>query len=183
MSARPEGGSGGEVFAGTSGGGGGLSTSDVNALIAAALASSLATGAGVPLSRAAVSITGDGTDQERALSHGLTLVNGGYYRINLVTTVRVSGVLVCSTTLRDHVARYSSSGGGSWADDTEGTMTPQVGDDVATYFTRAGDAYTANELPGLTYAAGVLSVGVPLRTGETATVGARGTIAYLGTTL
>ena len=54
---------------------------------------------------------------------------------------------------------------------------------MATYFTCAGNTYTARDLPGLTYAAGCLSVGVPLRSGQTATVTARGTIAYLGTSL
>lgn len=170
----------------------GLTAEHVNDLIATALTTALASAlanyvapaAGVPLTRAAVSLTGDGSDQERALTHGLTLVDGGYYRVSdLTITVRAAGALVCSVTVNGHIARYAASGGGSWADDTRGTVAHQLGDDVATYFTCAGNTYTARDLPGLTYAAGYLSVGVPLRSGQTATVTARGTIAYLGTSL
>lgn len=166
------------------GGGGGVSSGDVAAAIAAERASIAACAGGLPLTLAATLITGDGTDQERSLSHAHTLVDGGYYRISdLVITVRTSGVFICSTTINGHVARYSSSGGGSWATDTRGTVSHQTGADVLDFFDRSGLAYAATELPGLAYTAGALSVGVPLRSGETAIVTARGTIAYLGTTL
>jgi len=161
-----------------------VSSSDVAAAIASERASVTARAGGLPLTLGATEITGDGTDQERSLSHSLSLVDGGYYRLSdLVVTVRASGAFVCSTTINGHVARYASAGGGSWATDTRGTVSHQTGADVLDYFDRSGLAYVAAELPGLSYTAGSLSVGVPLRSGVTATVTARGTIAYLGTSL
>jgi hypothetical protein len=86
----------GAVVASTSGGAGrgGLTTSDVNALITTALATERATylalGAGLPCSLAAATVTGDGSERYLALSLPSGIVATG-------RRVRVSG----TATMRD----------------------------------------------------------------------------------
>lgn len=166
-----------------SGGGGGLSEGDVNALIDARNRNL----AGLELTLARTSYTGDGTDHEFTLSHALTLTNGGrYYISDLVITVRkaVGDALVCAIPVDDQLATYSTTGP-TWSDVVRGATNPELGADVLDYFARAdADAgYQDSELPGLYYNAGALKIAAPVLNGMAVKIQAKGRIAFYTTTL
>jgi hypothetical protein len=164
---------------------GGVTSGQVATAIANERAATTAQAGGLPLTLASTEIDGDGSDIETALAHPFTLVpDGRYFISDLVITVRaLDESLICAVTVADHVAVFTGS---AWSDLVRSSGTsPEIGPGVTLteYFTRVGSIYTPLELPGLTYTAGELSIGVPLRTGLSAKVRASGRIAFRGTSL
>lgn len=171
---------------GGGGGGGGVTSGQLATAITNERNATTARAGGLSLTLDATEIVGNGTDRETPLTHPFTLVpDGRYFISDLVITVRAfDESLICAVTVADHVAIFTGS---AWTDLVRGGTKeqPDVGEgvDLTSYFTRAESIYTPLELPGLTYTAGALSIGVPLRTGLSAKVRASGRIAFRGTNL
>lgn len=135
------------------------------------------------LTLGSTAITGNGSDMETALSHALPLESNGRYEVSLQISARTTGgALICAVQITGALLAYNS-GTHSWASVVAGRVTRTLGGSPGTYFTKAGEFYTVEELPGLGTTGTNLTVASPAIDGQAYKLEARGTITYRGTTL
>lgn len=138
-------------------------------------------GPGLACKLASVSVTGTGSDIQRALTlpFGFSPLDGQKVRLDgIILVENGAGAVICSVQVLGLLVKRSS--GPTWTVLQKGNTVVQVGPSCGTYFTKAGTAYTAEELPGISDNGGSLSVVLnPIAT-QVVTVGFRGSLANNG---
>lgn len=125
-----------------------------------------------------VQIDGTGEDVETPLTYSTAPTIGVAYQFTGSIIVRsTTGVRCCTVHLFGAVVRRT--GTSTWQLEAKPNLVLDSAETIGSFFDRAGDAYSAVELPGLGIDGGLTHV-VPLKTGVSATVELRAELKPLG---